>query len=214
MAKFGCGTIYKWGLTRKHLQGDKSQMVHISDKIITLNNQEQAFIRSAKPKDARSFARFKKEMLRTSDHLNTRSEEAYFGTWHERKSIKRILSKDDEIILLAIKGGEIIGAIETLTDRRIQLKHSTVLGISIAAPHRGLGVGRQLLEVYLAWAKEHPRLERIELHVHADNTVALELYKKLGFQHEGQRIGAIRRGSQEYVDDILMCFYLGHKSTS
>lgn len=187
-------------------------MAHISEKIIILDSKEQVLIRSAKPKDALALARFKKEMLQTSKHLNTRSEEIHFGLWHERRSIKNVLAKEDEVILLAIKNGVIIGTVETATDRRIQLRHSTVLGISIALSERGKGVGKQLLSAYLDWATAHPRIERIELHVHADNAVAIGLYKKLGFKEEGRRTAAIRRGPQEYVDDILMCFYLEHKS--
>jgi RimJ/RimL family protein N-acetyltransferase len=66
----------------------------------------------------------------------------------------------------------------------------------------------------LEWAKGHPYIERVELHVHGDNDKAIKLYKVLGFVEEGRKKDAIRRGPQDYVDDILMCAYLGRKSVN
>lgn len=186
-------------------------MAHISDKKLTLKDGREVYIRSARTRDARALARFKFEMLRTSDHLNTRVEEARLTTGGERRLIKRIETCADEIAIIAFYDGDIIASLETLTDRRAKLKHSTLLGLGVAKAFRDKGIGRALLHCCLNWAKSHDNLERVELHVHGDNARAIALYKELGFIEEGRRKDAIRRGPQEYVDDVLMCAYFGHK---
>jgi RimJ/RimL family protein N-acetyltransferase len=153
-------------------------------------------------------------MLQTSRHLNTRPEEAQISTGAERRLIKRIVTSENELAIVALHDGDIIASLETLTDRRGRLKHSTLLGVSVAHGFRGLGLGHAMLLCCLEWAKGHPYIERVELHVHGDNDKAIKLYKVLGFVEEGRKKDAIRRGPQDYVDDILMCAYLGRKSVN
>lgn len=187
-------------------------MARISDKKYTLQDGSEIYIRSARTRDARALARFKFEMLRTSRHLNTRVEEARLTTGGERRLIRRVDASENEIAIVALYDGDIIASLETMTDHRSKLQHSTLLGLSVAKAFRDKGLGRIMLDCCLSWAKAHRTLERVELHVHGDNARAIALYEKLGFIEEGRRKDAIRRGPQEYVDDILMCAYFGHKS--
>lgn len=55
--------------------------------------------------------------------------------------------------------------------------------------------------------KDHPKLQKIELHVHADNKAALQLYESMGFVHEGIRKRAIQYQDGRIVDDILMALW-------
>ena len=47
-------------------------------------------------------------------------------------------------------------------------------------------------------------VEKIELHVHAQNEHALMLYKNLGFDIEGRRKMGIKYENGRYMDDFLM----------
>jgi len=64
-------------------------------------------------------------------------------------------------------------------------RHSGVLGMGVAASHRGRGVGTALLQATLA-AAATKGLTRVELVVRADNQVAVALYERHGFEIEGR----------------------------
>ncbi|GHF25823.1 hypothetical protein GCM10017044_20820 [Kordiimonas sediminis] len=76
--------------------------------------------------------------------------------------------------------------------------------MSVADGARNQGIGSRLLGTFSDWVANHATLEKIELHVHADNAQAIALYEKHGFTVEGKRIGAIRYEDGRVIDDILM----------
>ena len=81
---------------------------------------------------------------------------------------------------------------------------SAELQIRIADPsHRGQGHGTAALRLLLRLAFDDLNLNRVQLHVFADNTRAIEAYKKVGFLSEGLlRQAAFVAGS--YVDLTVM----------
>lgn len=62
--------------------------------------------------------------------------------------------------------------------------HRGSLGMGLIDGFRGRGLGRQLIEAALKNAWEIG-LTRVELSVHADNTRAIALYRKMAFVEEG-----------------------------
>jgi RimJ/RimL family protein N-acetyltransferase len=82
-----------------------------------------------------------------------------------------------------------------------ELGHVGVLGILVAHPFRGRGVGRALLLDALQRARG--RFEIVRLSVFADNTRAKELYRRVGFAPYGRLPRAIRRGDR-YIDEEFM----------
>jgi ribosomal protein S18 acetylase RimI-like enzyme len=65
------------------------------------------------------------------------------------------------------------------------LRHSGVLGMGVAASHRGQGLGSALLHATLEAASARG-ITRIELVVRADNAAAIALYERHGFELEGR----------------------------
>jgi len=80
---------------------------------------------------------------------------------------------------------------------------TAVLGMIVAKRWRGRGVGRQLMEAAVAWAKR-VRLRRLELAVFPHNAAALALYRKFGFNEIAYQERAMPRKSGEVWDVILM----------
>jgi ribosomal protein S18 acetylase RimI-like enzyme len=66
------------------------------------------------------------------------------------------------------------------------------LGMAVAAPHRGRGVGRALLETALRWAQANGK-PALRLSVFPDNDVALALYRALGFVETRYAAAALPR---------------------
>ena len=66
------------------------------------------------------------------------------------------------------------------------IHRSASLGILIGkAEDRGRGLGREAMELAIAFCRDHLNLSRLSLAVHADNGAAIALYEKLGFATEG-----------------------------
>lgn len=86
-------------------------------------------------------------------------------------------------------GGQVVGWADVLPEWAQALAHTGSLGMGLLPAWRGQGLGARLLQACVdkAWAKG---LTRIELSARADNTRAIRLYERLGFQHEGLK----RRG--------------------
>ncbi|WP_218932152.1 GNAT family N-acetyltransferase [Adhaeretor mobilis] len=89
------------------------------------------------------------------------------------------------LFLIAEPDQKVVGCLHFAGSPLSRLAHRGIFGMGVAPQWRGQGVGRQLLQTFLAWAELNPMLEKICLAVVANNARAIALYKKLGFQEEG-----------------------------
>lgn len=101
---------------------------------------------------------------------------------------------------IALAGDEVVGWCDICRDNSTGSQHVGSLGMGVMASQRGRGIGRALIEAALEQARS--RFRRVELDVYASNTSAIALYEKIGFTHEGRRLGAIHINGQD--QDILM----------
>jgi len=108
-----------------------------------------------------------------------------------------VAGDDRGLVVVAVAGWL---AVEVMAYRRAAHGGYVVLGVD--AQHSGRGLGGALLE---AAAQESTRrgLTRLELTVMSDNLRALGLYLRHGYQVEGLRRQALRRGGT-LVDEYLM----------
>ncbi len=81
--------------------------------------------------------------------------------------------------------------------------HVRGLGISVAKPWQGQGVGQLLMSSAMHWADHWAGILRTELTVLADNARAIALYERHGFVREGTMRAHILRDGM-YVDTVLM----------
>ena len=164
-------------------------------------------IRAARPSDAARLNAYIRTIYEEGTGMITRVEEFRASNLRQRFWLARKNINPEEICLLAIAGGEIVGMIECWTDRRARVRHSTTFAMSVRADRRKHGIGKKLLLHFCDWVQKHPRLERIELHVHADNEAAMALYRSVGFVLEGTRRGVVRYEDGSTVDDHIMAFW-------
>src|SRR5919112_1835079 len=106
--------------------------------------------------------------------------------------------------LVACVEGEVVGSLSLHTSpTRWRMRHVGSIGMAVRDDWQGKGVGTALMEAALDLADNWLNLTRIELHVYTDNSIAVALYKKFGFEIEGtHRRLAFRNG--EYVDAYSM----------
>lgn len=121
----------------------------------------------------------------------------------ERKLITETNTTDNSIFLLAEVEDELVAICSAMGGKRQAIRHSATLGLSVRKAWQGKGIGKQLLQTTIDWAKTSGVIRRLDLRVYADNARAISLYKKLGFATEGLRKQSILRNGQ-FIDDLEM----------
>ena len=118
---------------------------------------------------------------------------------------KRLAEPPEGLFLLvACVEGEVVGNLGLETHpNRPRIRHAGSLGMAVRDDWQGKGVGTALMGAALDLADNWLNLRRIELSVYVDNSAAVALYKRFGFEIEGTgRRYAFRDG--EYVDAYSM----------
>lgn len=169
---------------------------------------ETWIVREAEPADAAGMLTFM-DVLSTEEDLNIPLAPGEFKMTleEEERIVQAYHEAENSIFLLAVNQGEIIGLLNLEGGKRKALAHSAELGLSVARPWRGKGVGNALMSEAMRWARANPVLKRIELFVYARNAPAIHLYEKYGFEIEARRRSAIYQHGQ-YLDDYLMALLL------
>lgn len=161
-------------------------------------------IREARPEDAAAgIAHYRRIFTEPGINLITQADE--FTTTAEAQSrlIREMNHSGNSIFLVAEDDGEIVGILTLEGAKRRNVRHTAVLGITVAREWRGQGIGRRLIQQSIDWARETGIITRIELHVFARNEGAIRLYRSFGFELEGTRRRAVLRDG-EYLDDLVM----------
>ena len=119
---------------------------------------------------------------------------------------KRLSDSDQpggrHIHLVAERDGQLLGSagLHPVGDSP-RRAHVMGLGITVAGPAQGQGVGRALMTSLLEVADQWANTLRIELTVFVDNAPAIALYRSLGFVEEGRMRGYAFRDGR--FDDVL-----------
>lgn len=123
--------------------------------------------------------------------------------WHARLSAPNAPGSMD-LSLVAELGEQVVASAGLYSSSsHLRRRHTIGLGISVASPAQGRGVGDALMAALIDYADRWTPLLRIELTVFADNVRAIALYRRHGFVQEGYLRGyAIRHG--EYADCLSM----------
>ncbi len=103
---------------------------------------------------------------------------------------------------VAVDAGQVVGWCDVTPKAHATLSHGGVLGMGVAATHRGGGVGGRLLMATVETALARG-LTRIELVVRADNLAAIALYRRSCFENEGLLRNYLLLDGQ-YYDAFLM----------
>ena len=112
-------------------------------------------------------------------------------------------SKANLPFYVACVDNRVIGWVNVTKAAGSSRKHVGDLGMGLVPKYRKKGLGSRLLAKALKHGFEKTGLLRIQLEVYTDNTPAIQLYTKLGFQYEGVKRKAVRI-NRKYKDAIVM----------
>jgi len=172
-----------------------------------MRKNQKVKYRVALPADAKALNSHIRYVYGVSDHLVTKASEFRTRPFRQRFWIAGKASNPFETCFIATVEDKVVGMLDSWTDRRARVKHVTTFAMSVHPDWERKGIGISLLNKFIKWVAENPRLEKIELHVHADNAGAIALYEKVGFTMEGMRKRAIKYDENRYIDDILMAYW-------
>ena len=110
--------------------------------------------------------------------------------------------------LLAVAGATTIAHGWLLPQDSVNQRHVVALQLAVHEGHQGQGIGAQLLDALIAWARAQPALRKIVLTVRERNERALRLYRARGFVVHGRVVESLRLADGTTFDDLLMTLWL------
>jgi RimJ/RimL family protein N-acetyltransferase len=152
---------------------------------IILKNDIEVTIREVTKEDAQNMIDFYNVVGGETDFLSFGANEFKRDLCEYEEYITATSKEQNSIMLLALIDSEIISIATINSSLKERTKHVGTLGIVISKKHTGLGLGKILMNDLIGWAKQNGVTKKISLVTNENNTVAIELYKKLGFEVEG-----------------------------
>jgi ribosomal protein S18 acetylase RimI-like enzyme len=149
-------------------------------------------VRQGRPEDARALAELFAAVAEERDGIATEPPVDV-----DVRTRQFAASIDGTIV--AVAAGDLVGSLHVDASRF----GVGELGMAVARPWRGRGVGSELLAAAIEKARSDG-LHKLSLEVFAHNDAAIALYRKFGFVEEGRRLKHYRRASGELWDSIVM----------
>lgn len=138
-------------------------------------------IREAEIKDLETLKIFEQEIIRYERPFAPNLKQDPI----EYYDLKKLIQRKDAHVIVAIVDGGIIGSGYALVKNSkpyIKPEQYAYLGFMYVSPKfRGRGVNGKIIDSLIDWAKKR-KLTEIQLDVYAENTSALNAYKKRGFK--------------------------------
>lgn len=162
-------------------------------------------VRPAEPGDAEALTRLAEEVSAEPEAWLISADGEWRSVGEERRYLKAVRRYPHAAVLVAERAdGTVVGRLSLARDPHPASAHVADLGLMVAKPERGRGIGRALLEAAVDWARA-AGVRKLELHVFPWNEPAIRLYESFGFTREGYRKAHYLRAG-EYVDAILMAY--------
>ena len=184
-------------------------MALIQQRQIVLKNSQSILIRNPQKRDAEQVLALAKAVLAEEVFNLSTLSEFTVGIQDEIDWFNTYQAKPYSMILVAEHQDQVIGLLDFANGHRQRIAHTGEMGISVAKAYRHLGIGSALLQTLIDWAASTSFIEKINLQVHATNVHAIKAYLKNGFRIEGVRKSELKYSEQEYVDSILMAYFVG-----
>ena len=153
---------------------------------ITIKNGQKCIIRNGTFEDGPEVSTFFTTTHGETDYLLSYPEESTRDDEKQSNYLKETTESDREIELLAIVDGKVVGmAGFNAIGSKYKVRHRAEFGITVSKNYWGQGIGKAIMNACIECAKEAGYIQ-LELDVVADNTRAIELYKKLGLIEFGR----------------------------
>lgn len=164
-------------------------------------------IEKAAPEDAEALLEYLKIVGGETENLTFGPEGIPTPLAAEREYLPSLLHSTTSVMFVAKRGDEIVGNASFSGMTKERLKHRGELSVCVKRAAWGQGIGSRLMDAILDFAKHTAQVEIVSLEVRSDNTRAIKLYEKYGFEKMGTFRGFFKI-HDAYVDFDYMNLYL------
>jgi RimJ/RimL family protein N-acetyltransferase len=164
----------------------------------------QFIIRQPSVDDAEAIINYSKILFASTDQVLTTLEEYTITVENEKIWVQNLNDNPNALLLIAQLNAQIIGFLFFMPNTKKKNAHTGEFGVNVHPHFQGIGIGQQLIETLLAWARDNKQIEKVSLTVFITNAQAIKLYKNVGFIEEGRHIKAIKQLNGAYVDSVQM----------
>lgn len=174
----------------------------------TLKDGQTLTLRSPLEDDAQALI----DLMRTADSetkfLAREPGELSFTLEQEKAFIRARTNDSNCCFLVAELGGEIVGSCSVgYVSTQKRFLHRAVMGLLLKKDYWNRGIGTNMMRECISWCREKG-IEQLELDVVTQNTRAIALYEKFGFEICGTKKRALKYADGTYADEYLMCLFL------
>lgn len=172
------------------------------EKIILTKGKVIAF-RQASIEDAQAIVDYIHLVAAESDNLSFGADAVPITLENEIEYLKSLEGSQSSAHFVALCDGVIIATSNLATKARPRMAHVASLGISVRKDFWHMGIGHELMNEMIRWAKENGVIRKINLTVRSDNLNAIALYKKCGFTYVGTFHDEMRIGDESVDLDAM-----------
>ena len=141
-----------------------------------------------------------------SDNLLFGANEFHMSVEAEEVFIENLLSSKTSALFVGKIEDEVVCVGSFMALNKLRIAHQADLAISVKKNYWNIGVGTQLMQNMIDFAKGNGQTEILHLGVKSDNINAQNLYKKMGFIEIGKYKNFFKINGN-YYDEILMNLY-------
>lgn len=175
-----------------------------------LKNKMILQIEKAVKEDAQQIIDYLNIIGGESDNLLFGANEFVMSLEAEENYIESVNQSDASALFVGKIEDEIICVGSVMASTRNRIAHHSELAISVKKKYWGMGVATHLMQTMIDYAKNSEITEIIHLGVRSDNEMAINLYKKMGFEEYG-RFEKFFKINGAYYDEVLMNLNLREK---
>ena len=165
-------------------------------------NKSSYIIRTIEASDAKSFIQLQEEIFSETEFMYNIPNELELTVQQLRKNQSYWKKLKNRTILICILEGAFAGYAIIHGYKHAKVKHVASVHLAVKSEHQRQGIGQTLMEEVENWSKARA-ITRLELSVMTHNHHAIQLFEKLGYQHEGKRNQSIMINNT-FFDEYMM----------
>jgi RimJ/RimL family protein N-acetyltransferase len=166
-------------------------------------------VRAARLEDVDAAMDIQRSALTESDEYFVRTLDEFDQSRSEAASdLTVLLNQDNSLWLVAEREGKVIGSLDFHGGEFARIRHVGSFGMTVHSDYRNRGIGTGLVEMLLLWATAHPFIEKLTTNLFTNNTRAITLFNRFGFQSEGRRHREFLVAPGRYLDAILLAKWI------
>jgi RimJ/RimL family protein N-acetyltransferase len=177
----------------------------MKERVYLTTDRQPFIVRLARPEDVEAVLTLQRAALAESDEYFVRTlEEFDEAQVAAGLDLQSLISECNSLWLVADCDGVIIASLDFHGGEFARTRHVGSFGMTVHRDYRNQGVGSGLVEMLLLWATNHPVIEKLCTNLFTNNTRAIALFSRFGFQTEGRRHREFQIGPGRYYDALML----------